>query len=152
MRSRWERLGLRARVALLFAFGGLLLSVTISLVTLTFSRQALLEQREDAAFASFNFNARTGSDGGYSSAAAVETMRSTLRAGEGGVDDFVEEVLDSSIMRCAGGALAATDRAMVTQRFHVGATSTPSHHSRRPEHTHTHTHTHICHFSSGKDS
>ena len=59
MRSRWERLGLRARVALLFAFGGLLLSVTISLVTLTFSRQALLEQREEAAFASFNFNART---------------------------------------------------------------------------------------------
>jgi two-component system sensor histidine kinase MtrB len=59
MRSRWERLGLRARVALLFALGGLLLSVMISVVTLTFTRQTLLEQREDAAFESFNFNART---------------------------------------------------------------------------------------------
>ncbi len=59
MRSRWERLGLRARVALLFALGGLLLSVMISVVTLTFTRQTLLEQREDAALESFNFNART---------------------------------------------------------------------------------------------
>lgn len=59
MRSRWERLGLRARVALVFAFGGLLLSATISLVTLTFTRQTLLEQREDTAFESFNTNART---------------------------------------------------------------------------------------------
>ena len=59
MKTRWERLGLRARVALLFALGGLLLSVTLSLVTLTFSRQTLLEQREDAALESFNFNART---------------------------------------------------------------------------------------------
>jgi signal transduction histidine kinase len=59
MKTRWERLGLRARVALLFALGGLLLSVMISVVTLTFSRQTLLEQREDAALESFNFNART---------------------------------------------------------------------------------------------
>ena len=59
MRSRWERLGLRARVTLLFAFGGLLLSVTISVVTLTFTRQTLLEQRADAAFESFNASARS---------------------------------------------------------------------------------------------
>jgi len=57
MRSRWERLGLRARVALVFAFGGLLLSVTISVVTLTFTRQSLLDEREQAAFTSFRSNA-----------------------------------------------------------------------------------------------
>lgn len=62
MRSRWERLGLRARVALLFALGGLLLSVTISVVTLTFSRQALLDQRDDAAIEVLNFNARDVQD------------------------------------------------------------------------------------------
>ena len=62
MKTRWERLGLRARVALLFALGGLLLSVTLSLVTLAFSRQSLLEQREAAALESFNFNARTVQD------------------------------------------------------------------------------------------
>jgi signal transduction histidine kinase len=62
VRSRWERLGLRARVALLFALGGLLLSVTISVVTLTFSRQALLDQRDDAAIEVLNFNARDVQD------------------------------------------------------------------------------------------
>ena len=59
MRSRWERLGLRARVSLVFALGGLLLSVTLALVTLGFTRQSLLDQREDAAFASFNGNGRS---------------------------------------------------------------------------------------------
>jgi hypothetical protein len=56
MRSRWERFGLRARVALIFAFGALLLSVTISLVTLTLTRQNIVEQRDEAALASFNVN------------------------------------------------------------------------------------------------
>lgn len=58
MRSRWERLGLRARVALIFAFGGLLLSVMISVVTLTLTRQNLLDQRDQASFATFSSNAQ----------------------------------------------------------------------------------------------
>lgn len=57
MRSRWERLGLQARVALLFAFGGLILASTLSLVTLGFTRQNLLSERDDTAFASFRSNA-----------------------------------------------------------------------------------------------
>jgi two-component system sensor histidine kinase MtrB len=56
MRSRWERLGLRARVTFIFAFGGLLLSIVLSLTTLTFTRQNLLDQRDDTAFASFTSN------------------------------------------------------------------------------------------------
>ncbi|MEQ8841258.1 MAG: ATP-binding protein [Acidimicrobiales bacterium] len=62
MRSRWERLGLRARVALVFAFGALLLSVIISVATLTFTRQTLLEQRDADAFESFNANARNAQE------------------------------------------------------------------------------------------
>lgn len=58
MRSRWERLGLRARIALVFAFGALLLSVTIALVTLTFTRQNLLQEREESSFVAFAENAR----------------------------------------------------------------------------------------------
>ncbi|MEM7141908.1 MAG: HAMP domain-containing sensor histidine kinase [Actinomycetota bacterium] len=53
MRSRWERLGLRARVSSVFALGGLLLSIVLSLTTLAFTRQNLLDQREDTAFSSF---------------------------------------------------------------------------------------------------
>lgn len=56
MRSRWERLGLRARVTFIFALGGLLLSIVLSLVTLTFTRQNLVDQRESSAFASFSRN------------------------------------------------------------------------------------------------
>jgi len=40
-----------------FAFGGLLLSVTLALVTLTFTRQNLLDEREQAALISFRNNA-----------------------------------------------------------------------------------------------
>lgn len=57
MRSRWERLGLQARVALLFALGGLVLAATLSLVTLAFTRQNLLSERDESAFASFRTNA-----------------------------------------------------------------------------------------------
>lgn len=59
MKSRWERLGLRARIALVFAFGGLLLSVTITLVTLTFTRQNLIDERERTALAGFASNAQS---------------------------------------------------------------------------------------------
>ena len=45
-----ERLGLRSRLTLFFAFGGLLLSMTIALSTLTLTRQNLLETREETAF------------------------------------------------------------------------------------------------------
>lgn len=48
--SHFERLGLRARLTLFFAFGGLILSVTIALSTLTLTRQNLLETREQTAF------------------------------------------------------------------------------------------------------
>ena len=58
MRSRWEHLGLRALIALVFAFGTLLLSVTIALVTLTFTRQNLLQEREESSFVAFAENAR----------------------------------------------------------------------------------------------
>ncbi len=48
--NRLDRLGLRARLTLFFAFGGLMLSATIALATLTLTRQNLLEQREETAF------------------------------------------------------------------------------------------------------
>lgn len=85
MKTRWERLGLRARVALLFALGGLLLSVTLSLVTLAFSRQSLLEQREDAALESFNLNARTvqGQLTEESDAAAIRDIINSLSTPRG---------------------------------------------------------------------
>lgn len=50
LRSHFERLGLRARLTLFFAMGGLLLSVTIALSTLTLTRRNLLETREQTAF------------------------------------------------------------------------------------------------------
>ena len=58
MRSRWERLGLRARITILFAAGGLLLATTIGIVTLTLTRQNLLDEREQAALAGFMSNGR----------------------------------------------------------------------------------------------
>ena len=51
MRRLWGRLGLRARITLLFALGGLLLSVTIAVATLTLARQNLLDDRERRTFA-----------------------------------------------------------------------------------------------------
>lgn len=51
MRSLWARLGLRARITLLFALGGLLLSVTIAVSTLTIARQILVNDREDRSLA-----------------------------------------------------------------------------------------------------
>jgi signal transduction histidine kinase len=85
MRSRWERLGLRARVALVFAFGGLLLSVTISVVTLTFTRQTLVEEREEAAFESFNGNARNVQEQltEESDEVAIRTIIESLSASRG---------------------------------------------------------------------
>ncbi len=50
MRTFWRRLGLRARITMLFALGGLFLSVTIAVATLTLARQNLLADREDLAF------------------------------------------------------------------------------------------------------
>jgi len=54
----FERLGLRARLTLFFAFGGLLLSATIALATLTLTRQNLLETREQTAFRVVTANGR----------------------------------------------------------------------------------------------
>ncbi len=51
MRSLWGRLGLRARITLLFALGGLLLSVTIAVSTLTIARQNLVDDREERSLA-----------------------------------------------------------------------------------------------------
>ena len=58
--SSWRpsSLGLRARITLFFAFGGLLLSVTIAIATLTLARQNLLDQRDDLAFAVATGNGR----------------------------------------------------------------------------------------------
>jgi len=50
LRTLWARLGLRARITMLFALGGLLLSVTIAVATLTLARQNLLADREERAF------------------------------------------------------------------------------------------------------
>ncbi len=45
----WQRLGLRARITLAFASGGLLLSIVLTGATLYLTRQNLLTQREDNA-------------------------------------------------------------------------------------------------------
>jgi two-component system sensor histidine kinase MtrB len=45
----WQRLGLRARITLAFASGGLVLSAVLAGATLYLTRQNLLNQREDAA-------------------------------------------------------------------------------------------------------
>ncbi len=58
LRPHFERLGLRARLTLFFAFGGLLLSATIALATLTLTRQNLLETREQTAFRVVTANGR----------------------------------------------------------------------------------------------
>jgi len=50
IRRLWGRLGLRARITGLYALGGLLLSLTIALSTLTLARQNLVEDREERAF------------------------------------------------------------------------------------------------------
>lgn len=50
IRRLWSRLGLRARITGLYALGGLLLSLTIALSTLTLARQNLVEDREERAF------------------------------------------------------------------------------------------------------
>ncbi|MEM8704852.1 MAG: HAMP domain-containing sensor histidine kinase [Actinomycetota bacterium] len=50
IRRLWGRLGLRARITGLYALGGLLLSLTIALSTLTLARQNLVDDREERAF------------------------------------------------------------------------------------------------------
>ncbi len=58
--GRWRlaRLGLRARVTFAFALGGLILSVTLALATLALTRQSLVDEREDTAFAAAISNGR----------------------------------------------------------------------------------------------
>lgn len=56
MLSRWERLGLQARITFLLALGGLFLSTTIAITTLTLTRQNLLDERSEVAFAAFTAN------------------------------------------------------------------------------------------------
>ena len=53
---RFERLGLRTRITLAFAFGGLLVSVIIALATLGLTRQNLLTKRDETVFAVFSGN------------------------------------------------------------------------------------------------
>jgi hypothetical protein len=43
------RFGLRARITIAFALGGLLLSTLLAVVTLTLTRQQLLDDAEDSA-------------------------------------------------------------------------------------------------------
>ncbi len=52
------RRGLRRRITSAFAVGGLLLASTISIATLTLTRQNLLEERDDTAFSVFANNGR----------------------------------------------------------------------------------------------
>ncbi len=52
------RRGLRRRITSAFAVGGLLLASTISVATLTLTRQNLLEERDDTAFSVFANNGR----------------------------------------------------------------------------------------------
>ncbi len=56
-RRLWGRLGLRARITGLYAAGGLLLSLTIALSTLTLARQNLVDDREEQAFTVMTRNA-----------------------------------------------------------------------------------------------
>lgn len=57
-RTRARRLGLRTRISLAFALGGLVLSSTISVATLALTRQNLLEEREETSFTVFVNNGR----------------------------------------------------------------------------------------------
>ena len=56
--ARTSHLGLRARITLTFALGGLALSSTISVATLALTRQNLLEEREETSFTVFVNNGR----------------------------------------------------------------------------------------------
>ncbi len=57
LRRAWRR-GLRTRIALAFAVGGLILTSTVSFATYGLTRQNLLEQRDETAFAVFANNGR----------------------------------------------------------------------------------------------
>jgi two-component system sensor histidine kinase MtrB len=50
-RPRFKGFGLRTRITLAFAVGGLLLSSILAMTTLTLTRQNLLDQRDESAFA-----------------------------------------------------------------------------------------------------
>ena len=63
IRRLWSRLGLRARITGLYALGGLLLSLTIALSTLTLARQNLVEDREERAFSVAVRNAQRAENG-----------------------------------------------------------------------------------------
>lgn len=54
----WQRLGLRARITIVFALGGLVLAAVLAGATLYLTRQNLLTQRENDAVKSFADNAR----------------------------------------------------------------------------------------------
>jgi len=58
----WRRLGLRARITLLFAVGGLLLSTLMATATLGFARSNLIEDRQKRAFAVVVRNANAVND------------------------------------------------------------------------------------------
>ena len=55
--SRRLKLGLRTRISLFFAVGGLLVSIGLSGVTLVLTRQQLIDSRENAASAFASTNA-----------------------------------------------------------------------------------------------
>ncbi len=81
-RWRFEGLGLRARITLFFAFGGLLLSTTIALATLTLTRENLLDERSSLAFAAASTNgARV--QGQLLPDAEVQAILSSLTTTEG---------------------------------------------------------------------
>lgn len=56
--SKPQRFGLRTRITFAFAFGGLLVSFVISIATLALTRQNLLDERDEVAFAVFANNGR----------------------------------------------------------------------------------------------
>lgn len=99
---RWlhiRRPGLRARLTLGFALGGLVLSVLLSLMTYELTRHNLIEQRESAALSQATTNARnlrnqigssdvtaTELNDDLSSLATPSGSRSVLRVRQGGED------------------------------------------------------------------
>ncbi len=98
MRSLWARLGLRARITLLFAFGGLLLSVTIAVSTLTIARQNLVDDREERSLA--------------------VVLRNADRVASRLSDETDPEALDVVF-----DALTITDRSLPLLRFNEGWTA-----------------------------
>ncbi len=73
----WQRLGLRARITILFALGGLVLSAILALATLYLTRQNLLTQREADSIDVLNLNA-TSLNSKLTQDISAETIQAVL--------------------------------------------------------------------------